>query len=63
MMIMIWGLQTIFSMNYAGFGLGTANIFRKMIGLQEATWSKEEENKKDAEVEYETWKVEENITF
>jgi hypothetical protein len=45
------------------FWLGTANIFRKMIGLQEATWSKEEENKKDAEVEYETWKVEENITF
>ncbi len=24
--------------HYAGFGPGTANIFRKMIGLSEATW-------------------------
>jgi len=23
---------------YAGFGPGTANMFRKMIGLEEATW-------------------------
>jgi len=28
------------------FGPGTVNIFRKMVGLQEATWSKEG-NKKD----------------
>jgi hypothetical protein len=28
--------------HYAGFGPRTANIFRKMIGLPEATWSKEE---------------------
>ena len=25
---------------------GTANIFRKIVGLPEATWSKEKENKK-----------------
>ena len=31
------------------FGPGTANIFRRMVGLQEATWSKEEENKKEEE--------------
>jgi hypothetical protein len=24
--------------HYAGFGPGTANIFRKMLGLEEATW-------------------------
>ena len=23
---------------YAGFGPGTANMFRKMIGFEEATW-------------------------
>jgi hypothetical protein len=33
--------------HYAGFGPGTANIFRKMVGLQEAAWSKVEENKKE----------------
>ena len=33
--------------HYAGFGPGTANIFRKMVGLSEATWSKEEENNKE----------------
>ena len=31
--------------HYAGFGLGTANIFRKMVGLPEATWSKDEDGK------------------
>ena len=31
--------------HYAGFGPGTANIFRKMVGLSEATWSKEEDDK------------------
>ena len=35
--------------HYAGFGPETANIFRKMMGLPEATWGKEkkEEKKKD----------------
>ena len=35
---------TIVSANnhYAGFGPGTANIFRKMVGLPEATRSKDE---------------------
>jgi uncharacterized protein YecE (DUF72 family) len=33
--------------HYAGFGPGTANIFRGMVGLPEATWSKDEENKKE----------------
>jgi hypothetical protein len=32
--------------HYAGFGPGTANIFRKMAGLPEAESNKEEENKK-----------------
>ena len=31
--------------HYAGFGPGTANIFRKMVGLPEATWSREEDDK------------------
>jgi uncharacterized protein YecE (DUF72 family) len=31
--------------HYAGFGPGTANIFRKMVGLPEAAWSKEEDDK------------------
>jgi uncharacterized protein YecE (DUF72 family) len=29
--------------HYAGFGPGTANIFRKMVDLQETTWNKEQE--------------------
>jgi hypothetical protein len=33
--------------HYAGFGPGTANIFRKMVGLQEAQFSKDAENKKE----------------
>ena len=33
--------------HYAGFGQGTVNIFRKMVGLPEAPWGKGEENKKD----------------
>ena len=33
--------------HYAGFGPGTANIFRKMVGLPEAQFSKDEENKKE----------------
>jgi hypothetical protein len=36
------GLQTIFCP-------GTANIFRKMVGLPEAAWNKEYENKKEEE--------------
>jgi uncharacterized protein YecE (DUF72 family) len=31
--------------HYAGFGPGTANIFRKIVGLPEATWSKEKDDK------------------
>jgi hypothetical protein len=31
--------------HYAGFGPGTANIFRKMVGLPEAAWSKDEDDK------------------
>jgi hypothetical protein len=30
--------------HYAGFGLGTADIYRKMVGLPEAEWSKEEDH-------------------
>ncbi|MBV9669166.1 MAG: DUF72 domain-containing protein [Nitrososphaeraceae archaeon] len=33
--------------HYAGFGPGTANTFRRMVGLPEAQFSKDEENKKD----------------
>jgi uncharacterized protein YecE (DUF72 family) len=29
--------------HYAGFGPGTANIFRKMVDLPEATWNKKQE--------------------
>ncbi|MGA9171441.1 MAG: DUF72 domain-containing protein [Nitrososphaeraceae archaeon] len=36
--------------HYAGFGPGTANIFRKMIGLPEVVWSKDED--KDKKEEY-----------
>jgi hypothetical protein len=31
--------------HFAGFGPGTAKIFRKMMGLTEAAWNKEYENK------------------
>ena len=31
--------------HYAGFGPGTANIFRKIVGLPEATLSKQEDDK------------------
>ena len=30
--------------HYAGFGPGTADVFRKMIGLPEATWKKEDKS-------------------
>ncbi|MBV9667938.1 MAG: hypothetical protein JO327_07380 [Nitrososphaeraceae archaeon] len=30
--------------HYAGFVLGTANVFRRIVGLSEFTWSKEKEN-------------------
>jgi hypothetical protein len=33
--------------HYAAFSPGTANIFRKMAGLPEAQFSKDEENKKE----------------
>jgi hypothetical protein len=33
--------------HYAGFGPGTANIFRKMVGLPEAVWSKDEDKDKN----------------
>jgi hypothetical protein len=32
--------------HYAGFGPGTANIFRKMVGLPEAAWNKDEDKDK-----------------
>jgi uncharacterized protein YecE (DUF72 family) len=32
--------------HYAGFGPGTANMFRKMIGLSEITWTHETTNKR-----------------
>ena len=35
--------------HYAGFGPGTANIFRKMVGLPEAMWSKDEDKDKNEE--------------
>jgi hypothetical protein len=31
----------------AGFGPGSANIFRKMVGLPEAEWRKEENKKEE----------------
>jgi uncharacterized protein YecE (DUF72 family) len=33
--------------HYAGFGPGTANIFRKMVQLPEVTWEKEETEEED----------------
>jgi hypothetical protein len=35
--------------HYAGFGPGTANIFRKMVGLPEVLWSKDEDKDKNEE--------------
>jgi uncharacterized protein YecE (DUF72 family) len=35
--------------HYAGFGPGTANIFRKMVGLPEVIWSKDEDKDKKEE--------------
>ena len=32
--------------HYAGFGPGTANVFKKMIDLPEATWNKNDKDKK-----------------
>ena len=31
--------------HYAGFGPEIANIFRKMVGVPEATWNKQEDDK------------------
>jgi len=39
-------LAIVYANNYyAGFGPKTANIFMKMVGLPEAVWSKEEDDK------------------
>ena len=35
--------------HYAGFGPGTANIFRKTVGLPEVVWSKDEDKDKNEE--------------
>ena len=35
--------------HYAGFGPGTANIFRKMVGLPEVIWSKDGDKDKNEE--------------
>jgi len=35
--------------HYAGFGPGTANIFRKMVQLPEVIWEKEETEEEDNE--------------
>jgi hypothetical protein len=35
--------------HYAGFGPGTANIFRKMVQLLEVIWEKEETEEEDNE--------------
>ncbi|MBV9177993.1 MAG: DUF72 domain-containing protein, partial [Nitrososphaeraceae archaeon] len=35
--------------HYAGFGPGTANIFRKLVGLPEAEWSKYDKDNKEEE--------------
>jgi hypothetical protein len=33
--------------HYAGFGPGTINIFRNMLGLPEAKWEEKEEGKEE----------------
>ena len=40
--------QAIIAANnhYAGFGPGTVNIFRNMLGLSEARWEEKEEDEK-----------------
>ena len=35
--------------HYAGFGPGTANIFRKMVGLPEVVWIKDEDKENKSE--------------
>ena len=41
-------LQVMANNHYAGFGPGTANVFRNMLGMPEAKW---EERGKDQEQE------------
>jgi hypothetical protein len=38
--------------HYTGFGPGTANIFKKMVGLPEAQFSKEESKKDEDDKSY-----------
>jgi hypothetical protein len=40
------------SNHYAGFGPETANIFRKMVGLPEAMWSKDEDKIPEIQKQY-----------
>jgi hypothetical protein len=37
--------------HYAGFGPGTANIFRNMLGLSEAKWKEKEEGQEQEQPE------------
>ena len=39
--------------HYAGFGPGTMNIFRNMLGLPEAKWEEKEEKQHDPHQSYE----------
>ena len=44
-----WFLQSPANNHYAGFGPGTANMFRNMIGLPEAKWkARGEEQEREA---------------
>jgi hypothetical protein len=37
--------------HYAGFGSGTVNLFRSMLGLSEAKWKEKEEEQEQARPE------------
>lgn len=40
--------------HYAGFGPGTANVFRNMLGLSEAKWEEKEEGQQQELEQQET---------
>ena len=39
--------------HYAGFGPGTANVFRNMLGLSEAKWEEKEEGQQQEQEQQE----------
>jgi hypothetical protein len=47
--------------HYAGFGPGTANLFRKMVGLSELSWEDQQQIQKHLQLRQQ-WKSDQQVS-